>query len=165
VLFASCKKYKDPAPISDSRLTTKYCNDPSAINYNWDFPGVPDNSVCIYPADIFKGTYFYRDSITNEEGSVLKTDSFTLSITQLDTTHLEIIGFCGTNIHTAKANRYFKFVLDSLAGNGQVFCNNKDTIAGNGSKYSISDTNTIKFNYQLLTDTGIVTHTGTAIKL
>jgi hypothetical protein len=165
ILFlVSCKKYKDPAPFTDDRIKNKYCNDPSAINYNWDFPGIPDNTVCIYPADIFKGNYFYRDSILNLEGGVLKTDSFPITITQLDSTHLTIAGFCGSNSHSAKATRFFSFVLDSLVGYGQVFCNNKDTISGGGSKFSLSDTSTIQFDYILQTDTGVVIHQGTATK-
>jgi hypothetical protein len=164
-VISACKKYKDPDPITDSRLTTKYCNDPAAINYNWDFPGVPDNSVCIYPAQIFKGNYMYHDSIVNGEGSVLKTDSFPMTVVQLDSTHLTLKGFCLGTDHSAKANRFFKFVIDSLVGYGQTFCNNKDTISGGGSKSGIGDTNTIQFNYILQTDTGAVQHKGTANKL
>ena len=165
VLFlTSCKKYKDPAPITDGRLTTKYCNDPAAVNYNWDFPGVPDNTVCIYPTDIFKGTYLYHDSILNPEGGVIQIDSFPITINQLDSTHMQLIGFCGINPHSAKASRFFSFIIDSIAGNGQIFCNNKDTIAGGGHKSGIADTSTIKFSYTLQTDTGVVIHAGTAIK-
>lgn len=164
IVFSACKKYKDPAPISDSRLTSKYCNDPAAINYNWDFPGVPDNNVCIYPAQIFKGNYMYHDSILNPEGGVLKVDSFPITIIQNDSTHLTLKGFCLGTDHTAKANRFFKFVIDSLVGYGQTYCNSKDTISGGGSKIGIGDTNTIQFNYLLQTDTGVVTHKGTAIK-
>lgn len=37
-IFFSCEKWKDPNPDVDPRITErKYCNDPEAINYNWDF--------------------------------------------------------------------------------------------------------------------------------
>lgn len=164
VAIASCKKYKDPDPISDARLNTKYCNDPAAVNYNWDFPGIPDNNVCIYPAQLFKGNYLYTDSILNIDGAVLKVDSFPISLSQIDSTHLTIKGFCTSTDFSAKANRFFKFVLDSLVGYGQTFCNGKDTICGGGSKLGIGDTSTIQFNYTLQTDTGVVIHRGTAVK-
>ncbi|KXK42644.1 MAG: hypothetical protein UZ11_BCD004001243 [Bacteroidetes bacterium OLB11] len=78
--------------------------------------------------------------------------------------YLNISGFCGAKIFTAKANRYLKFNLDTLTGIGQLFCNNQDTITLSGSKKEISDTNFISIKYQVYTDTGIVYHLGTAIK-
>ncbi len=165
LLLAGCKKYKDPAPIQDDRLDDKkYCNDPAAVNYNWDFPGTPDNTVCIYPAQLFKGNYLYVDTLLSTEGAVVLTDTFPIQIVQIDSTHLTLSGFCPTTTHSAKANRFFSFTIDSLLGNGQVFCNGKDTIAGGGSKYGIGDTSTIQFNYTLQTDTGMTTHKGTAFK-
>ncbi|MBL7765263.1 MAG: hypothetical protein JNJ58_04170 [Chitinophagaceae bacterium] len=160
----ACKRYKDPAPFTDSRIKNKYCNDPAAINYNWDFPGIPDNSVCIYPAQIYQGSYFYRDSIFNAAGTLLAQDSFNISIIQIDSTHLTISGFCDTTKYTARATRYYTFTLDSLLGNGQLYCNNKDTIAGKGIKNGIGDTSFLKLIYTLQTDTGVSYHSGTATK-
>jgi len=165
ILLFGCKHYKDPDPFSDDRINKHYCNDPSAINFNWDFPGIPDNTVCIYPAQIFSGNYFYRDSILGKDLSVLGVDSFPITVTQIDSTRLKILGLCGTEFYTAKANRFFQFTLDTVVGNGQQFCNPLDTISGNGKKFSIADTSTIKLSYQLLSDTGISYHSGTAIKL
>jgi hypothetical protein len=165
LFFCSCKRYKDPAPFTDNRIHTPYCNEPAAINYNWDFPGIPDNKVCIFPAQIFKGYYFYRDTVLDNTGLVTATDSFPISITQIDTTHLNIVGFCGAKIHTAKANRFYTFTLDSLIGNGQNLCTTNDTIWGKGQKTGIGDTTLIKFFYTTLQNHDTVSHYGTATKL
>jgi hypothetical protein len=162
--LGACKKYKDPDPFTDSRIKNKYCNIPTAINYNWDFPGIEDNSTCIFPAQIYKGNYLFHDTITTELGEFVSKDSFMVSFLQIDSTRLTVSGFCGLNLHYAKATRFFKFTLDSLIGNGQLFCNNKDTIVGGGSKIGLQDTSTIQIVYQLQTDTGVVFHKGTAVK-
>jgi hypothetical protein len=164
LFFCACKKYKDPEPVTDSRIKNKYCNIPSAINYNWDFPGVEDNSTCIFPAQIYTGSYFFHDTTIDEAGAFIRKDSFPVSFVQIDSIHLTISGFCGATAHKATASRFLKFTLDSLQGNGQTFCNSKDTIAGNGFKAGIQDTSTIQLVYQLQTDTGIVYHKGTAFK-
>ncbi len=165
LLMLSCKKYHDPKPFTDDRLNTrKYCNDPAAINFNWDFPGYPDNNVCIYPSQIYSGDYLFYDTITDFLGNYKRNDSFDLHFSNLDSVHLNISGFCGAKIFTARANRFLKFHLDTLFGYGQVFCNTQDTIALNGSKKDIADTNSINIQYQIYTDTGIVYHYGTAIK-
>ena len=61
--FLACTKWADTQKPSDPRLTQKYCNDPFAVNYNWGFPGLPDNSTCIFPSDLYVGTYLFHDSI------------------------------------------------------------------------------------------------------
>src|ERR1043165_5567011 len=80
----SCKKWQDPAPKEDPRLTRHYCNDPSAVNYNWDFPGKPDNSVCFYPADLFAGTYMFYDTVSASQSDLyLSADSLVLNISKI----------------------------------------------------------------------------------
>lgn len=164
LLFSACKRYKDPAPFTDPRIVNKYCNIPSAINYNWNFPGVPDDSQCIFPAQIYTGTYFYHDSIYNNAGLFLYDDTLFLTFSQLDTTRMHITGFCPGNTLKATASRYFRFTIDTLVGNGQLLCNPSDTISGKGSKFDLSDTTTIRLSYEVATDTGVVYHAGTAIK-
>ncbi len=164
LFFCACKKYTDPEPFTDSRIKNRYCNIPSAINYNWDFPGVEDNTTCIFPAQIYKGNYIFHDTTITQAGEFIRKDSFYISFVQIDSTKLTITGFCGATPHMATANRFFKFTLDSLKGNGQTFCNNIDTIAGGGSKTGIQDTSTIQIVYQLQTDTGVIFHKGTAFK-
>jgi hypothetical protein len=165
ITFISCKKYKDPDPFTDPRIVNKYCNTPSAINYNWNFPGIPDSTTCIFPAQIYHGNYFYRDSTFNNAGLFLDEDSFNLTFIQVDTTRLRIVGFCSTDTIRATANRFYKFTIDSVAKYGQLLCSPTDTISGKGSKFDLSDTTTIKLIYQVATDTGIIYHSGTATKL
>jgi len=164
LILGACKGYKDPAPFTDPRIVTPYCNTPSAINYNWNFPGIPDESVCVYPAEIYSGTYFYRDSIKNSSGLLLSQDSFYLHFTQIDTVRLKIEGFCTGKEFTAHANRYFKFTIDSVAGNGQLLCNGTDTLMGIGTKTDLWDSLQIRLNYEVHSDTAIYYHNGTAIK-
>jgi hypothetical protein len=166
LFFVACKRYKDPSPFTDSRINTPYCNIPSAINYNWNFPGVEDNSTCIYPAQIFGGTYFYRDTIIDSAGAVLNIDSFPITLQALDSSHLNIIGFCGTEIHKANANRYYTFTLDSLVGFGQSKCiGSADTISGKGYKPAgLGDTASFLLNYIIQTPTGTTIHKGVATK-
>ena len=163
-LLFSCKPYQDSDPFTDPRLVNKYCNIPSAINYNWNFPGVEDNSTCIFPAQLFSGNYFYRDSIYNSTGLPIGYDSFPLVFTAIDTTRLRIDGFCTGPAITAKANRYYKLVLDSVIKNGQVLCGMPDTISGRGSKTDIYDTTSIKLIYETSNDSTIHFHVGTATK-
>lgn len=106
----------------------------------------------------------YYDTILNDIGEYVSNDSFAIAITQLDSTKLTITGFCGADIYHATASRFFKFTLDSVLGNGQLYCNQKDTFTGNGYKIGIEDTNTIQFNIVLQTDTAAVIHKGFAIK-
>lgn len=164
VTFAcSCKKYKDTPPITDPRINNPYCNDPAAVNYNWGFPGIPDNSVCIYPADIFTGNYIFRDSVYNTNNTIAYRDTFALQISKADSTKIFITGFCGVLQIQAKANRYYSFNIDSLVSKGQVFCNTTDTISGKGEINFLGDS-LLKFNYQILTDSGFIYHTGSALK-
>lgn len=160
----SCKKYKDPEPFTDSRINTKYCNDPSAINFNWDFPGIPDNSVCVYPSQIYNGSFLMYDTIINYLGETLATDTFSILMSAIDTTRIHITGFCGNQIYKAHANRFLSFTLDSTLGNGQLFCNNKDTISGGAKKSGLHDTIPILWKYYIQTDTGVVTHIAQAVK-
>ncbi len=165
LLVFGCKKYTDPQPFTDSRINNPYCNVPSALNYNWGFPGIADNSLCIYPSTFFSGTYFYRDTIYDATGNVMGQDSFQVTITAIDTTAVHITGFCGTNIIKAKANRYYKLVYDSTFVVGQHLCSNDDTLIGGGSKKDFLDTMTVKFNYQINNTSGVSFHAGTANKL
>lgn len=158
----SCKRYKDPAPFTDPRIVNEYCNIPSAINYNWNFPGIPNDSTCIFPAEIYAGNYFFRDSIFNNAGTFLDQDSFPIVFAQLNDSNMTISGFCPGNLLHATASRFLKFTIDTVIGNGQALCN-ADTIEGGGLKYGLSDS-AIKLVYQVNTDTGIYYHAGTAIK-
>lgn len=162
--MAACKRYTDPDPFTDDRLTNPYCNDPSAVNYNWGFPGKPDNSVCIYPTQIFEGQYLVNDTVWSSTQVPLLISAFPLTITKLDTVHLQLKGFCDTLIHTARASRFLRFNLDTVVGSGQLYCAGKDTLVVEGSKTYIADSTGFDITYTLFTDTGVVQHRGRATK-
>lgn len=136
--FIACEKYKDPAP-PDLGLTRKYCNDPIAANYNDSFPGIPDNSVCIYPTELFEGTWLFRDSVYLPDMTFVRAQNYTLTFTAqnqaTDTfrNKLTLNGFCSGNTLKLTANRFGLAMTDTLiqyTEGGQLFCNPTDTISG-----------------------------------
>jgi hypothetical protein len=167
-LIISCAKYKDPKPISDPRLTKHYCNDPTAVNYNWDFPGVPDNAVCFYPTDVFAGKYLFRDSVRIKSGYLfIHADSFILTINRLSPTKMSVFGFCSNGDSLLlTANPTFQASVDTTVGDsitayGQFFCSQRDTVNGTIIENRIDSVLTI--NFEVASDTGVTTlHIGTA---
>lgn len=164
LLTAACKPYKDPDPITDPRLeNSSYCNDPAAINYNWGFPGIPDNNLCIFPSDLFEGNYKWYDTIRDETGAVLGFDSVFATVSQIDTTRININGRCGYDLKLT-ADKFLNIAIDSVQGNGQQFCQLSDTIIGAGSKSGFSDTTSFTLNYIIVSDTGTSIHESIFIK-
>jgi hypothetical protein len=176
-LFDSCKKYKDPAPGSDPRITNPYCNDPDAVNYNWGFPGKPDISTCFYPSDLFVGNYFYRDSIfVLSSGLFISADSFNLNIfrtSNTDKTKIGVTGsFCSGSSLTIgmTANVSYTANVDTTLGDtatlhqGQQFCNYYDTLSGTITRDRVSDS-IIHISFQVVSDTATYIHVGQAYKL
>jgi len=162
VMIWSCTKWKDK-PAADLGLTRKYCNVPQAINYNDSFPGVEDNTTCIYPSDPFAGTYTFFDTIYRSEADTLFGPEITFSITALDTFRLGIDGFCSSRQLRFTADRYYNALSDTIIGAGtQLMCRDQDTLSGT-LKYNYSD-NTLLLSFTVVTDTGTVTHQGTAFK-
>ncbi|MBU3676067.1 MAG: hypothetical protein FGM54_02660 [Chitinophagaceae bacterium] len=164
VLILGCKRYTDPNPISDDRIKNPYCNDPSAVNYNWGFPGKPDNSVCIYPSAVFAGNFLVNDTVWGPNQVVLQTQAFPLQIIALDTVRMQLLGFCDTAKHSARANRFLRFTTDTLIGFGQTYCAGKDTLQVIGTQTNLFDTSGFDIEYILNTDTGMVYHKGRANK-
>ncbi len=162
--FTACKKYQDPDPQTDPRIQDLYCNDPSAINYNWNFPGIPDNSTCFYPTDVFEGNYTYYDSTINDDFDVLAVDTFNISLVKVDTVRMTMSGFCAGSPLSVTADQYLKLVIDSLQGDGQQLCLTTDTIIGGGKKITVLDTTNITFSYTIDDGTANTMHKGTAIK-
>jgi len=175
--FSSCKKWKDSIATDDPRLhDRKYCNDPEAVNYNWEFPGVPDNSICIFPSDLYKGIYTFTDSVYNSNeifDSLLSKQTYTIQVLAMSKKHLAIIGFCsndtlfftaGRTTYSASADSTLK-LNDSTKAFGQPMCRMLDTLTGTITKNSLDTTNTkIKFNWKVVSDTGSNYHKGTAVK-
>jgi hypothetical protein len=163
IFVIGCKKYQDPPPTVTDKLTTPYCNIPTAVNYNWGFPGIATNSVCIYPAQLFVGTYTFYDSVLNANAEFEIFDTTIVTINKLTDSTLSIAGLCPSNTFSAKATKNFRFYLDSTNVFGQVFCTNADTINGSGIKQLFSDTN-FKFSYNLINNAVVKEHKGTFVK-
>lgn len=173
----SCKKYKDPDPATDPRIPTrKYCNDPKAVNYNWDFPGVPDNSVCIYPTDLFKGSYLYTDSVYHADNtfdSALSLITYTLQVIPNSVNKFSLIGFCGNGdslrftaertSYRANADTTIK-LNDTTFVYGQFFCSSLDTMTGTLTRPK-GDSVRLKIDFTVHSDTEVNFHRGTATKL
>lgn len=172
VLVYGCAK-KDAAfddPASEN-FETPYCNDPIAINYNHGFPGTAQNSVCIYPTDVFKGSYLLRDSIYNGQFELDTVLEYLVSFNTLSLTKVTMSGFCPTgDVVRLTADRYQKasvdstlLLPDSTLVEGQSFCRSADTIMGSISKYN-NDSGKIRINFIIASDTGINYHIGTGIR-
>ena len=173
-VFFSCAKWKDPAPVNDPRLTNPYCNDPLAVNYNWGFPGKPDNTICFYPNSLFVGTYMYYDSVYKDT-LFLGADSFVINIAYVnsDTTHTKILmnGMCGHSLSLPALPGY-QATVDTLVGDttttsaGQLnFCRLQDTLSGIISRDRLDSPTVLHISFQVASDTGLTTHAGSAKKL
>lgn len=67
VLISSCEKYEDSSQ-NDWKVdeNQEYCNHPDAVNYNWGFPGVINDSICIFPNEVFEGQWYLTDTLFND---------------------------------------------------------------------------------------------------
>ncbi|MCW3123327.1 MAG: hypothetical protein JWQ38_2819 [Flavipsychrobacter sp.] len=170
-LFASCDKWKDPAPTDDPRLTNLYCNNPVAVNYNVGFPGKPDNSVCFFPSDLFQGTYIVKDSVyVSTSGLFLQADSFEITIVKYSDAKIGVTGFCksGLQLYLTAGPTYIAS-MDTLVSDrdtihaGQMLCRELDTISGTITKDRV-DSTLLHINLQIVNDTGITALIGNARK-
>lgn len=170
-LFA-CNKWKDPAATTDPRLTNPYCNDPEAVNYNWGFPGKPDNTICFYPKDLFVGNFLYVDSVyITASNTFIYSDSLVLHIysTPGSNSKIAVLGFCsGGDSLKLTAGATYTATVDTLIGDsvtarGQRWCRVKDTVSGTIFDSRIDTL--LHINLQIISDTGITTHMGKAKKI
>ncbi len=167
-VIQSCNKWTDPKPTTDPRLTNPYCNDPNAVNYNWGFPGKPDNTICYYPVDLFKGRYSFIDSVYLQSNGYFifaKTDTLTIYSLPPSLTKLAVLGFCSAyDSLKLTANASFIASIDSLVGDsittrGQLMmCRLQDTINGTIT-FGRSDS-LLHISFQVISDTGITNHVG-----
>lgn len=164
LVFTSCEKYKDEPGQYDPRLARKYCNDPEAVNYNLDFPGTADNSVCYFPAEAFRGDYTFIDSVYSSPAKLSQQIPLTLHFTALSRTKMDISGFCpGSSVLHFTANRALRATGDSSILNGQPLCRPTDTISGTITR-TLGDSTMLKISLNVVSDTGITTHRGTAYR-
>jgi len=181
-LLYSCAKYKDSKGYTDPRLTRPYCNDPAAVNYNDSFPGRPDDSTCIYPADEFAGTYIFHDSIYNDSNLFIAYDSLVLRIKAVNDSQFAMLGFNNDTIHwdtltaqitlTAYVDTSKPWGIDTNTGVagwlmyttpspcGGLAC---DTLSGTMTRDPI-DTSIVHVSFVVVGSTGANTHAGTAYK-
>lgn len=161
--FAACKKYQDSPGQYDPRLSSKYCNDPAAVNFNYGFPGTADNSVCFYPSDVYKGSYQFVDSIYFNDVLVAEVP-LVLQISKQDETKFTLSGFCGSasSLHFT-ANRALFAYADTVVGTGQILCRQQDTLSGTLTQ-TLSDSLRLHIYFTVASDTGSTTHQGTAYR-
>lgn len=166
-----CVKSEPYNEVNDAQFAGQYCNDPIAINYNQGFPGTANNKICIYPTDVFRGTFKLRDSIYNGEFELDTVIEYLVTFHPASLTKVKMTGLCsyGDTVRLT-ADRYYKATVDSTvlpmnAGliEGHSFCRAIDTIMGSVSKY-IDDSNKIRINFIIASDTGINYHIGTGLK-
>jgi hypothetical protein len=163
LFVSSCEKWKDQ-PAQNLCLSNKYCNVPTAINYNVGFPGIEDNSTCIYPSTPFVGNYSFRDSIYNNANELVIGDSIHFTITVRDSCRFSLQNFC-SNVNSLKftANRYYRAEADSIIGAGtQLMCRIQDTLSGR-MEYRNTDSS-LYLEWAIVSDTATNWHKGRAYK-
>ncbi len=164
--FAGCKAEERSFPETDPRLGERaYCNSPTAVNYNWDFPGRPDSSVCIFPSDLFAGTYLFRDSIYFGDGefdSARSGTAYTLNIARINNTQMRLSGFCagGQTVPLTGTRTQFRAVVDTVTLRGALFCRPVDTVIGYISR-RLTDTLNLSVEFTVYSDSGVNVHRGT----
>ncbi|OSZ79348.1 hypothetical protein CAP35_14140 [Chitinophagaceae bacterium IBVUCB1] len=174
IYITACSKQDTVANVDDERLNRPYCNDPEAINFNWDFPGKPDNSKCFYPIDVMGGSYTFTDSILDGDFKKDTVLVFPIKVFSIDGSkvRLGITGFCSAETLRVTADRFYKAFLDSTTINfngfdnklgGQFMCRTKDTVSGYMEK-SQTDNTKLSIFFTVASDTGISYHKGVAIK-
>lgn len=165
--MASCKQEENTYNTTDPRLqTNRYCNDPEAVNYNWGFPGKPDSTICIYPSDLYKGRFTFRDSVYDQDGyldSVASQNTYQLTITTAGKNAIRVAGFCANTLALSAPRVGFQASLDTNAITGQIFCRPQDTVNGFITR-NFSDTTQLQIQFTVYADTSIRTHRGTAVR-
>lgn len=161
--LVSCEKWKDPQP-QDLGLKSRYCNIPSAINYNREFPGIEDNTTCIFPTDPFVGNYSFEDSIYIDgiEG-MLPGGTIRFSIIKKDSSRFELKDYCSSRNLSFTANRFYHATADTLLTKGvQLYCRDLDTLQGS-MDYRESDSS-LYIEFTIKSDTLTAVHRGRAYK-
>lgn len=171
ISFLSCEKYTDPnAPNIDEQLDNKYCNIPTAVNYNWNFPGIEDNSTCFYSWDFYEGTWEFISEVyaVNNNVDKLYDDTIVLSFSKKtsDTTYSKMVvnGWCPNGQFDITLDRFYIATTDSFPNgeNYQIVCD--DTLKGNFEKY-ISDTTVLNLKLTVNKPSGQYNYIGIGKRL
>ncbi len=167
LLSVACKREENHYNTDAPELQTRsFCNDPAAVNYNWDFPGKPDSTTCIYPADLFSGRFLFRDSVYDEDGypdSAASQREYSLTVSAVGKSALRLEGFCATTLTLTAPRTGFRALLDTNAVTGQLFCRPQDTVSGFLTR-NLADSVRLQVQFTVYSDTSIRTHRGTAYR-
>lgn len=171
ILGVSCSTYTDPEkPDIDDQLQNKYCNIPTAVNYNWNFPGKEDNSICFYSWDFYEGRWQFINDVyaANNNVEKLYSDTIVLSFSKnaADTAkaEMQVSGWCGSGNFNILIDRFYIAKTDTMPNgfNYQIVC--LDTISGTLEK-NIMDTSTLSLKMSVLSPNGQFNYIGIGTKL
>lgn len=123
LLLNACEKYED-LPKGDYDADGYYCNDARAINYNVGFPGIANDSICVFPVEPFEGNWTMIDTLLDDEMEIISTHQGQVSLVPIENDSIDNLfimeGYCDNNFAiTFQANRYLL---------GMVFDNIEDEI-------------------------------------
>jgi len=172
VLSVSCNKSGDKKgqDISD-QLNSRYCNIPTAVNYNWGFPGIADNSICVFGTDFFVGNWMFVDTVRTSDSMSLVIDTlyWQFSVVSNDSTNslLDVKGWCNNNeTFRIITDKYYSAITDTAFNSlgYQILCNANDTLFGTVKK-DVFDTTKLIINLTNYSANGVSYHKGLASKL
>ncbi len=164
--FASCTKGEDTAsPDISDLLTNRYCNNPNAVNYNWNFPGIEDNATCFFSYYFYEGDWIFIDTIRRSDSSIVGVETYYLNFEKIipDTSEslMAMSGWCSSASLIIHVDRFYFARTDSFDNNGgwQKMCSNSDSIFVQMRK-DIVDTTALDINIQEVKNNETFFHRG-----
>lgn len=164
----SCFKpeVQDVPPVNIDR---KYCNDPFAVNYNDSFPGIPDNSTCVYAYDVYLGAWVLYDSTFKEDSSFYQFKEMEIAFDiapSEEKNEMNMSGFCEGSLIHLKADKFGRAAaLNHLKypDSAQVICGG-DSVMG-FFNFKIETRDTLLFHLTEQKTSGLnLYHKGMAIR-
>lgn len=168
-LTACNKEDKKGEDVTD-KLKNKYCNIPGAINYNWNFPGIEDNSICYFATDYYEGTWKLTDSVRLEDSTFVRVDTLYLEFNKIgsDTTNskMHLRRWCITSDIWVQVNKYYIGMTDTTqnAEGWQLVCNGRDSLKINFSR-NVFDSTIVDFTIRQFNNDTMYYHQATGVKL
>jgi len=170
MLLGACTKNTDKkGPDISDQLNRKYCNIPRAVNYNWNFPGIEDNSTCFFATDFYEGSWMFVDTVKSRDETVIRIDTLGFDLRKMaqDTTYqkMTMTGWCGTEALTINVDRFYLARTDSFDNNQgwQKICGNRDSVLVEMRKSLLDTTQLTIHIIQYLPDS-VLYHSGTGIR-
>lgn len=165
LLMTGCSKTADTKPDISDQLSGKYCNIPAAVNYNWGFPGIEDNTTCIFATSYYEGNWAFVDTVALPDETVVRIDTLLLNFSKIasDTTQrlMHMAGWCGSENLIMDVDRYYMATTDSFDNNlgWQKICSNQDSLHVSIRK-DLYDTSKLYITITQYNDLGNFTHKG-----